>query len=450
MVEQEKILSQGEVDALLTAIDTGDVEVGVEKAATEQATPYDFKRPERVARDQLRAIETLHEVFARNLQTALSGRLRAIVDVSVASVDQLTFSEFINSLPNPTVFYQVSCEPLEGNFIFEINPTIAFPMIERMLGSGRVGGILPARELTDIEWAMMNRIIEEALVLLKEVWTTVAEINFQVANKASNPQLMQIMSPNEPIVMVVMEVTLGDQKGYLNACIPVMSIEPVMEKINTHTWFALRRKASEPGQEKLLKQALSEAEVDLVAHLHLESVRLMDLQGLQPGDLITTSHRRKKPVIISVEGRPKFRAQLGSHRSQLALRVEGPISPSEEYRLQQPGSLLGVRKEGGEDPSSPAGGTPAGEGDDSLDKLLSIPVLGSVVLAEKTMRFRDVLTLKQGDIIEFEKRIEEPLTLTAGGRNIAKGMTVKIGEKFGIQISGVENPEERIKSLGPG
>ncbi len=440
MAEPDKILSQHEVDALLSAIDSGEIEVGVEETAGRQVMPYDFKRPERVARDQLRAIETLHDVFARNLQTALSGQLRTIVDAKVASVDQLTFSEFINSLPNPTLFTVLSCEPLEGSFLFELNPIIAFPIYERLLGAGRASAVQPERPLSELEWKVLDSVIETSLHIMKEVWANVVDVNFRVRTRESNPQIMQIFSANEPVISVVLELTMGEHKGYGNICIPVMAIESVMDKITTHTWFASRRRDDSAGQEGAISRTLAPAELAIAAHLELEALALSDLQGLRAGDIWITSHHQTTPVLVSVEGRPKFLGRLGSWRDKRAVKIASGIEPSKEAVVIQTRGSIQVHKAPAEEPAPPAA--------PKLDHLLSLPVQTTVTLAEKHVPLRFVLSLRPGDIIEFEKSITSPLGLEASGCTIARGTAVKMGERFGLQLTDLLDPRETVRRLG--
>lgn len=328
-MDDNKILSQGEVDALLSAIDGGDVELGIE--ATPEAprvVPYDFRRPERVAREQLRAIGTLHEVFGRNLQAALSGMLRTIVEVRVQAVDQLTYSEFINSLPNPTAFNIISAEPLEGNFILEINPIIAFPIMERMLGSGRGSLTQPERALTDLEWNLINTVLEQTLTVLRDAWSKVIDINFRITGRESNPQLVPIMSTNEPVVSVSIELMIGEAKGFMNLCIPVLSIETIVEKISAHTWYTTRRAKEQPAQAEQIASSLRRARVEMTAYLAEAHIELRELNDLDPGDRVTSEHPENKPIVICVEGRPKYLAEPGEFKGKRAVRIvkvlEGP------------------------------------------------------------------------------------------------------------------------------
>src|SRR2546428_6458141 len=179
MPDPERILSQHEVDALLSAIDSG----GGEARPSAPAHPYDFKRPTRVPHDQVRAIQALHEGFARNLRWALSGMLRTAVEVKVAAVQQLPLEEFLDSLPRPTALTVLSAEPFEGTFLLEINPSIACPIIERLLGSARFGAWQQDKALSPLEWTVLDAVIERALELMKEAWSAAGEATFRVQRR---------------------------------------------------------------------------------------------------------------------------------------------------------------------------------------------------------------------------------------------------------------------------
>jgi flagellar motor switch protein FliM len=425
MAEGDRILSQQEVDALLSAIDSGEVEVKLEAAeAAPGAVPYDFKRPERVPREQLRALETLHEFYARGLQSALAGMLRAGVEVRVAAVDQLTYLEFVGSLPNPTAFTVLSADPLGGSFILEINPSVAFPIVERLLGSGQLGRSQPERSLTRIEWNLIDTVIARALDLMKELWAPIAPVTFRVTAREANPRLMQVLSPNESVVSVTLDVAIGEQKGSMNLCIPVVAIEGHLEEISSHVWLSSRKEMSAPGQETAITRQLAPADVRISAHLPVEEMELKVLESLRPGDLLVTGHPSTAPVLVSLEGRPKFRAAVGRWKDRLAFKVVGRA----DEHAGSPRERAALRR--AEDPS----GGGAGKGPSMREALQRVPLTASAVLAEKSARVRDVLALRPGQVLEFSKRADEPLALVVGGRLLAEGAAVKIGDRFGLQI----------------
>ena len=326
----DKPLSQSEVDALIGAISAGEVEVSAQEPEIGRPTTlYDFKRPERVGRDEIRAIETLYEVFARNLQASLTASLRTLLDIKVSNVDQLTYSEFVNSLPNPTCFNVLSCEPLEGSFILEINPVIAFPIIERLLGSGKIASAQPERPITEIEWKLLQAIIDKCLQLLRELWANIQSINFKVSAKESNPQLVPLMSPNEPVIAISLEVIIGEHRGFINLCVPVISLEGVIGKISEQSWFAYKRKEAGSAYQDAITKSLGKAEVNVVVHLADAEITVRELLKLAPGDVITTAYHQNRPAVLLVEGKPKFYVKPGFFKNKRAVRVHSLIPHGE-------------------------------------------------------------------------------------------------------------------------
>ena len=210
-------LSQAEVESLLTAMERG---AGAKPAAPptvsrprDKITPYDFKRPERVGKEQMRALQSLHEGFGRNFGAALSALLRAIVEVKLTSVDQLTYSEFVFSLENPTCFNLLRAEPLDGNLILDINPSILYPIIDRLLGGGKESTPHTRRPLTEIELRLVTRITALFLTELKHAWENVLELKLSVDRVESNPQLVQIVPPNEVVVLISFEISIGEVRA---------------------------------------------------------------------------------------------------------------------------------------------------------------------------------------------------------------------------------------------
>ncbi len=323
------VLDQAEVDALLAAAGSGDLEQMSGPSASPGSEPkevsaYDFKRPERVSKDQMRALEGIHEGFARNLGASLSGFLRTIVEVRVATAEQLTYSEFIHSLPNPTNFNLLNCEPLEGQVCLEISPLIIYPIIDRLLGGSTAELFIPQRPLTIIELRLVRRITDRALACLTEVWSNLVTVQFALAEVESNPQLVQIVAPNEVVVVMGFELKMGSRAGTMSLCIPFNVIEPVMGRLAAQGWVAYRRKASVEDQTEHIVKALAEAKVELQAYLAETAITVNDLLHLQPGDIIQTAKPASDPVVVQAEGKNKFLARLGRHKGNRAVRIDGP------------------------------------------------------------------------------------------------------------------------------
>jgi len=330
------VLDQDEVDALLAAVDTGAIEpgdarAGLEPAPQRETSVYDFKRPERVSKEQLRAITALHESFARNYGAALSGFMRTIVDVELASVEQLTYSQFILSLPNPTCFALLTAEPLEGSLILEMNPSILFPIIDRLLGGGKTASTVPERPLTNIEFRLAAKIMNLAIEQLQEMWRhVVATAAFKVAATESNPQLVQIVPPNEPVVLVTFEVSMGETSGMLSLCLPYGVIEPVLADMTKRDWFSYRAKRATPELKTLVERGLKRATVSVAAFLASTTIKVRELLDLAPGDILKTDAREQDEISLVVNGRLKFRGTPGRLRGKRAFLIGRTTEPDEE------------------------------------------------------------------------------------------------------------------------
>lgn len=437
MPDADKVLSQSEVDALLSAIGSGDIEAVPEVPPQPEALPYDFRRPQRVSREQLRAIEMLHEAYARGLQAVLSGLLRTNVDVRVGRVEQRSFQEFIEGLPSPGVILVLSCDPLEGPFLFVMEPAIAFPIIERLLASGRVSRSHPERALTQVEWNLIDMVVPRVLDLMKEAWASVAPFQFRVAARETDPALLRVHGPNEAMISVTLDVALGEHKGTLAVALPVMAIEGHMDKLVAHRWLSSNLKEPEPGQAAALSRQLAPAEVEVTVHLPAERMALGALSRLRPGDILVTNHPQVEPVLVSVEGCTKFLARLGKVKDRKALKVTGTLEADRVQGGDTPHQALTVREGGGE------GAVRDQAAADLGSNLLGLMLPQSVVLAEKKVHVREVVSFKVGEVIEFPKKVDEPLELRVGRFPLAEGTAVMIGEKFGLHLGAMRRPAPR-------
>ncbi|MGA2065979.1 MAG: flagellar motor switch protein FliM [Thermoguttaceae bacterium] len=332
-----EVLSQSEVENLLSAMATnggpgaaGPAGLRSAPVVHEKITPYDFKRPERVGKEQMRALQTLHEGFGRNFGAALSALLRSIVEVKLTSVDQLTYSEFVFSLENPSCFNLLKAEPLEGNLILDINPSILCPIIDRLLGGGREGGPLARRPLTEIELRLVSRITGLFLEELRHAWENILDLRLSVVQVESNPQLVQIVPPNEVVVVISFELAIGDLRGMMNLCIPYNSIERIGGKLSANSWVSYGRRQATPESVRQISQTVCTSLVQLSVRLAQTQIGTGELIGLRVGDVITTQKDVHRPVIVSVEGVPKFRARLGAFKGHKAVLIHSTLdNPAE-------------------------------------------------------------------------------------------------------------------------
>jgi flagellar motor switch protein FliM len=329
------VLDQAEVDALLSAVDAG---VGPEsepevfsrtRARPQEVRTYDFKRPERVSKDQMRSLEAIHEGFARNFGASLSAFLRTIIEVRVATIEQLTYSEFIHSLPNPTCFNLLNARGLEGQLCLEISPLIVYPIIDRLLGGSNAELFIPQRPLTAIEWRLVKKITDRALAHMTEVWASLVDVEFSLAETESNPHLVQIVAPNEVVVVIGLELKMGTRAGTMTLCLPFNVVEPIMGKLATQSWLAYQRKASSSKQREKVTSQIKGADVGLRAFLAGTSITVDDLLHLQPGDLIPTAKPATADLIVQVEDRNKFAGKLYQHKGMRAIRITRMAEPEE-------------------------------------------------------------------------------------------------------------------------
>jgi flagellar motor switch protein FliM len=328
------VLSQSEVESLLAALDPGSAaapEEGEAQESTSQVSVYDFKRPERVSKEQMRTFQALHEGFSREFGAALSGMVRSIVECKLISVDQLTYSEFVFSLENPTCFNLLRAEPLDGHIILDLNPSIIFPIIDRLLGGGRAPSQnVPRRPLTEIELRLASRITDLAIAALRNAWGGVCDLALRVTQVESNPQLVQIVPPNEVIVLISFEISMGEMRGIMNLCIPYNTIEPLAGKLSANTWSTYTQKQPDRRQTLNLETGVSNAGVEMVVYLASTRLTAGELIGLAVGDVIVTEHDHQSPLEVCIEGRPKHYGFGGLTKGHKAVRIGKPIVPPEE------------------------------------------------------------------------------------------------------------------------
>lgn len=334
------VLSQSEVDALLNNIDTTSETTtdsspsmstsNNDNQSAVEVVIYDFKRPERVSTDQIRSMEMLHEVLARKLGASLSSYLRTIVDVKMASVEQLTYQEFIMSLPNPTCFNLISCEPLDGQMVLEINPTIVYPILDKLLGGGTNEIHIPEREMSEIEWRLIARVIDDTLTFLREAWQPILSIDFKVTAHEVNPQLMQIVPPNEVVILVCFEVKMNETSGMLNICIPFPVVEPIMSNFSTiQTWFGSRRSSDADLDMRKLNEGVSKVSLEVVSYAAKTSISMHQFLNLKPGDIITTKKKVNDDLLFTIDGKPKYMGSAGTFNKFRAFRIKRSAGPAD-------------------------------------------------------------------------------------------------------------------------
>lgn len=318
----EEILSQNEIDALLSAISSGEMDADELKKEEQEkkVRVYDFKRALRFSKDQIRSISRIHENYARLLTTFFSAQLRTYVNFGVASVDQIPYEEFIRSIPNMTILNVYSVEPLEGRIIMEVNPNIAFSMMDRLLG-GKGEGQYSVDSLTEIETLLISQLFEKSITNLQEAWSSVVEIEPMLEEFEVNPQFLQMVSPNETVVVVSLNTQIGEISGMINICIPHIVLEPIIPKLSAHYWMQTGTKERNPEIVKELTKHVRQVDVEATAILGRSTIRMKELLHLKQGDIVSLDQSIQEPLEFAVNDETKMRVQVGRRNRKIAVQV---------------------------------------------------------------------------------------------------------------------------------
>lgn len=322
-------LSQEEIDSLLNAVTKGEVDFeAIKKEESEMKIKlYDFQRPMKFSKDQIRTFQMINENFARALSTYLSGRLRFFVDVTLGPIDQITYGEFLKSLYNPTFITIFSGSSLSGSGIMEINQGIVFGMLDRILG-GAGDTLSKSRPLTEIEMNIIRREAIRFLTLLRDAWANIIDFIPEIENIENNPQFVQIAPPNEMTLLVTIEITVGNVEGFMNICFPSSVIEPYTDKISNEMWFSSSGKNVKEKNVPLIKKTLNTTPIEISSVLGKTELTFGELLYLQEGDVIRLNRYKDDEIDIYIGNFPKFKGLPGNHRGKKAVKISG-LFPSE-------------------------------------------------------------------------------------------------------------------------
>lgn len=321
-------LSQEEIDNLLNSFG-GTGEEGEQSEETEASQipqiedksvrEYNFRRPVKFSREQQRTLQLIHENFAREISTYLSGRTRTFVEVRYASIDQITFSEFQQSLTTPTYMGIFSTDLLSGSAILQIGLDIGYVMIDKLLGGPGIS-IEDMRSPTDIEMSILRKESSVMLRSLSKAWSNISEFDVQLDKVETNPQFVQIAPPNEMTVLITMSITVRDVQGFINICFPSSTLEPVSDKLNTRMWTQ-SYKYSEKSKEDL-KKLIMLSEMSLSAVLGKSVLSLNDLLRVQTGDVIRLDSFYEDPINVEIQGTPVYKSKIGKNKGYYAVKIE--------------------------------------------------------------------------------------------------------------------------------
>ncbi len=324
-----EVLSQNEIDNLLAALSTGELDVdSIPDAEEKQVRNYDFGRPTKFSKEHLRTLEIIFEHYGRLISTNLPVYLRKNVQVSVASSETVTFNEFSNALSNPVILGIVNFEPLNGNIIMDLATNIAYAMIDRMLG-GTGATLEKMRDFSEIEMTIVQRILIMMVNLLHEPWKNVVDISPILQRVETNPQFAQIIAPNEMIAIVTLNLKIGDVEGFMNICLPFITLEDVMDKLNTKYWFSTMQELRDENYQEYIESMIRRVDIPVRAVLGTTTISVSDFMNLQVGDCIRLDTKVESDMDIYVGNIKKFTALPGSESDSYAVRVTSVIREEE-------------------------------------------------------------------------------------------------------------------------
>ncbi len=318
------VMSQSEIDDLLSALNSGDVDVAEiqEDKKEKRVRKYDFLRPDKFAKEHLRTLEVIHENFSRLLNNFLSGYLRTFIEIEVLNAESLIYSEFANAISNPAILGIIDFSPLEGQMILDFSSDVAFTMIERVLGGTASGGLAEKRSLTEIEMTLIRTIIMKFINLLKEPWGNIIELRPKLDTIETNSQFAQVISPSESVALITLNLKIGETEGMINLCYPHNVLEPILPNLSSKLWFTQTGKKNLSDEERdALEKQVQKTKVDMKVELGNSFITVGEMLALGRGDVIVLDKKVSQELTVRVGEQVKFKGLPGKKNSNLAVRI---------------------------------------------------------------------------------------------------------------------------------
>lgn len=323
------ILSQSEIDQLLHALSSGELDADDIKDNDKKTIKnYDFERPSKFSKEHLRTLENIFEHFGRLLSTNLPGYLRKSVSIEVMNSEAVIYQEFTNALSNPVLLGIVDFAPLEGSIIIELAQNLGYAIVDRMLG-GEGSPLEKSRDFTEIELAIIERIFTVITNLLPEPWENVVHLEPRLTRIETNSQFAQIILPSDMAAIVTMNVKVGTVEGMMNVCIPYTVVEDVIDKLNTKAWYASMQMLDDTSYRDVIEVAIARARIPVRAVLGKSTISLNDLLNMQKGDIIKLNSKVEDELSVYVGNIRKFTALPGSSSDSYAVKISTIIREEE-------------------------------------------------------------------------------------------------------------------------
>lgn len=324
-----EVLSQSEIDNLLAAFSSGELDADqMQEPEEKQVKNYDFSRPTKFSKEHLRTLEIIFEHYSRLISSNLPVYLRKNVQIAVASSETVTFNEFTNALSNPVILGIINFAPLNGTIIMDLATNLGYAMLDRMLGGSGVP-LEKSREFSEIEMSIIEKILVMFTQLLREPWKNVIDISPVLQRLETNPQFAQVISPNDMIAIVTLNMKIGDVEGFMNVCLPFFTLEDVMDKLNTKYWFSTMQENHDENYEAYIESLIRKADIPIRAVLGKSMISVNDFMNLQVGDCIRLGSRVDDDMNIYVGNIKKFTALPGAEKGSYAVRITSVIREEE-------------------------------------------------------------------------------------------------------------------------
>ncbi len=322
-----EVLSQQEIDQLLSGINSGEIkedQLG-EYRKNRDTYEYDFRRPNRVSKDQLKTIRTLHENFSEIFGFYLASKLQTMATIDLIAVDQLRYSEYVLSISNPSCIYIFEISETEGRAVMEMTPELVLVIVERLLG-GSGFKMKSNRSITTIEQRMMRPLMSQALNNLSNAWKPIQKLNFSLSGFESNPDFVQIAPASEIVIVVSFEIKIGEDSFMMNLCYPSFALEEVIAKLNVQYYSTVQTAKDKDKVKYKISEQLKKTSLDVNALLGKTEISIRDLLALELGDVLVLDTTIEGDLPIFFANRLKFFGRPGIVNDQISLKISHDAS----------------------------------------------------------------------------------------------------------------------------
>jgi len=324
-----EVLSQSEIDNLLAALSTGELDVDqMQESDEKKVKSYDFSRPTKFSKEHLRTLEFIFEHYSRLISTNLPVYLRKNVQVAVTSSETNTFNEFTNALSSPVILGIVDFAPLNGTIIIDLATNLGYAILDRMLGGSGMP-LEKSREFSEIEQTIIQKILVMFTQLLREPWRNVVDISPVLSRLETNPQFAQVIAPGDMVAIVTLNIKIGDVEGFMNICLPFFTLEDVMDKLNTKFWYSTMQENRDENYEAYVESLIRKVNVPVRAILGKSTITVNDFMNLQVGDCIRLNTGVDEDMNVYVGNIKKFTALPGTEKDSYAVRITSVIREEE-------------------------------------------------------------------------------------------------------------------------